>query len=591
MNRLVPVLVVVACVLGGLLWYALGRGGEPAPAPAPTTVDESADPTGPAGADDSPPVGESGAGVRTEARPDPPAPSAPAPRAGSGLSDSILTGRLVRADRQPVRDATCAGWIRRGHEYRHLETSTNGDGRFAVAAPPDFDGPGRMLVLRARSPERVEAAWHRAEVGLPHALQPGETWLGDLEVAELPLLVAGTVTGPTPGDGAGTAVFAMPAGLSLTEMRNRRLPDGYRCETDAAGRFCIFGAGAGPHIVVAKRAGACQSAVPTFEPGATDVEVVLEPAGSVAGSVELTGNFDPRHVHVELSGAPVEGHIGSLDEPVLSTLRPIPAGGVVRLSLDSGGAFGADLLRPGVLTCSVFVRGRVEPVRVFDDVRIVAGDTTRDPRLQRIDLSELQTFILLFVAPVGGPPVSSMPVGIRESGQQQWGRRTLAEGGTLIVSTTSGAFDVLAQQRGYRRQLIENVRTDRTIDLELGLEARVTVHLGEALPPGFEATVRLVGEVVDDHPEYEHVEVPRSDEVLVTDANPVALTVPAPGRYRVKVRVRTIGGPRDERMDVVDPTPAEIVVPAGGISEPVEIRLGGRAAYRAARTILHFFPR
>ncbi len=222
------------------------------------------------------------------------------------------------------------------------------DGRFRVTVPAGVAG---VLRLNAFRHGRLEAS---REIPIPMLTPGAESDLGKIVPELLPVVVAGVVTDAEgkPVEGAAVEVIGDDESRDLAAT------------TVANGQFEIRGApGLGNYVVSAHLAGRVSTRVWDIAEGSRGIQLVLESAGSIGGTVVLPqeSRHDRVIVRAMCDGRPV----------AVTAVRA--DGGFVVTGLPAG-------------NYRVIVEGQtVESVRV-SDVTVMSTQVTNDPRLERIML-------------------------------------------------------------------------------------------------------------------------------------------------------------------------------------------------------------
>ena len=527
---------------------------------------------------------------RQEAAPDrlpvevaaPPPTSATSPVAAAS---TVLRGTLLLEDGSPVAGASCAWSIQGVDRSVSGHVPSDGEGRFRIPGPADLRGP-RLLRIRT-CVASVEPAWGYTEMVIAPEYPPGEHDLGFLLVEPLPHLVSGRVVDVGGALVSGARVYAMPDQPELTALGDAGYAERLSALVDARGRFAVYGRLAGGTVrLVVRQPAFFQLRPVVVKVGEVDALVEIGAAAGLAGSV-LTGPvISSKHLAVELTGPAVVGHLGVGDGPLPAAVRPRAEGESVRIPVQSDGTFEIDGLRPGWVDVAVHCLGVGKAVAAVPSVSVPAGAVGRDSRLQSIDLRHLRGVPLRLVDEAGRG-VAGLAVGVRDVGVSAWERMVSDPDGRVMAVTGIGAVDVLVQDGGFQRQLLSDVRGERVITLAQGLPLTLAFELGEQVP-GFEVSAQLVGGERTVSPA--SVQGPRSALQWLQESHPMEFCVPEPGLYRIEVTVRVRGGPALHARQVVDLDPLEVLVPPGGSSGTLPVRLGADAIGKAVRQIRYFFP-
>ena len=411
---------------------------------------------------------------------------------------ALLRGRLVEPDGTPAREVAFE-FLARGEDlWQHQAGKTDRDGRFTVAAG-QLDEPTQADWLwfdvgGSRGSNAGSSAPRRRATAPPRMLRAGSDELGDLVLAEAPLLVAGRIEregGP------------VPKGLNcwvVCETRNAETGEtdgeytfGQYLQVDDDGSFTVRGtAGRGQHqLLVAHESILPPEPIP-FTPGATGVVVKLSAAHAVAASLLLPEGADlgmlrcslkPASTAPGATGAPPPAAGKDAQEPRQGT--PEPAG--------SGRAdVRWQAVPPGTYTLAIHSTLGTQPLVEIAGV-VVPAPANGDPRLSEIDLRNLvRTVELRLFGPDGQrleeawgmamqPPGSAGP----EHGHAFWGNPA-----KLLLP--SGPYDLLVGVVGWRPTPLRG-HAER-IDVHLQAWPTVKVQIADLpkLPPDASLTVQLV---------------------------------------------------------------------------------------------------
>jgi hypothetical protein len=201
--------------------------------------------------------------------------------------------------------------------------------------------------------------------------------------------------------------------------------------------------------------------------GATGLRVVLEPHGSLAGSVQL---------------APVQ-------RPSDISVLVLRAGqGIAVAKLADDGSFTVERLAPGVVSVVISLRTGVAAERrasrrEIADVVVAGGETTRDPRLQAVSIAGTAISLRVRVTDRAGKPIAHASV------QAATGFDELTDAdGTADVRPPQVPVSVLVSAFGYRDVELTSVDADTTVALDPALRVRLTT---DARPQGHAPDYRL----------------------------------------------------------------------------------------------------
>jgi len=336
---------------------------------------------------------------------------------------------LSRHERNPAPRSPAAGPLRvdaSPHE-------TDSEGRFEIPWPPALETAGSFLRFEEQAPVRGAAPdWfpRYVEVDCPEFSADGlRLEVGDLELGELPLLVAGRVLDPS-GEGVNQAWLWVryPGGdpeQADVPWYNLNLLYRGPVATDAEGRFEIRGAGTYPALQVsATRRDLGSSEQRRVPPGTADLTLVLQPdedlvqtRGSLAGGLLIDPEVPLPELEFSLSSS--QG-----DQDTLAV----------------GGGFRFRNLHPGTSRFRVRTRQTNWTVATVEDIPIRAGGETRDPRLQPLDLRGRLRLLQLRLERSDGRPLGEELVKLRADGQ---GGQLKTDDQGRLLALVRAADDVL----------------------------------------------------------------------------------------------------------------------------------------------------
>jgi hypothetical protein len=460
------------------------------------------------------------------------------------------------------------------------------DGKPASWQPRLTDDAGRFRVAVAATwlDRRVEAIRIGAgdEWGVWHGsvqLTAGDHELGDVLLAPVPTLVAGTLVGP----GGGPPPANTRAGIQrkapgdatwqwLHGVRLAQKPDG------------TFHANAEPptgelRLVVLGDGFAPVAPVP-FVAGARDVRIELRAGGSLRATARI-GSQIAGHCMEPLLVPDGDGAVSSVllpFAPELDSRVPGERSFVKDEPLTMQWTWPA--VAPGRYRLEVWLRGQSAPSLVVPDLVVVDGECNDDPRCQDLTIPGLQTITVTVpqstvverTSPtVGGGFVFVLEGDIATS-------RCVQLDSPVAFFTATGPLDVLVRVPGHRERILRGLTADTTVELERG----IAVNLRCEPPPAAGETVQCSLTAVDDRLGTANAVIysPAAGgsggepwyRIAVTTApwlaEGAAFHVPAPGRYRVAATARTADG--TERSCVC--TPAEIAVPEAGLTATIARR-------------------
>ncbi|MAG58169.1 MAG: hypothetical protein CMJ83_17930 [Planctomycetes bacterium] len=476
---------------------------------------------------------------------------------------AVVVGRLVRRDGTPWSRTEIWAWSRLV-PYRpdtHQETiTTTGDGRFRLLVrDPIPEGGSRRIRLTVRGPEgNGTVGW----LDLSRALSAGPNDVGDVVLDLGELLVGGQVVDDTgrPVEGARYSV-----GMLVEKNGKEYWPD-VRVSgdplTDDQGRFAVYTVTGDPLPTTALRFRARHSGflsgerVP-FSIGTRSLHYVIERAGGLAGSVVLASGQAPE------------------DFKITIWRGKSPSWAEVR----TDGSFEKSALRAGRVDVTIeLLTGTYDgaPSKKVKDLEIVAGVVTRDPRLQNVRLESDVKKVALTLVDRTGAPVGRARVEVLGDANP---RATYSDGkGRVVVRSKTLPLDCRITAWGFRRRVVRDVRADRRVVLDRGLDVRIITSVQTK---GSDPEYLLGAQVVRVKPngmhEYVFARISPARGTLFDAKGRLKLRFPEPGTFRIdpylvvigpvasggsigmkpvpEITVRDVPGPQTFRIDI----PQELV--------------------------------
>lgn len=367
-----------------------------------------------------------------------------------GAAQTVVSGRLLLPDGTPAaeRDARIAvGQNDLSRRESFVRTDAAGGFRF----PLDTSLEERaLLVLDAR------IALEHGALGASAMLEgpvSGERNLGDLWLAPEPLLAAGRVV-----DTSGRPIPGALVRASAAYSGGGFLPVG-RVYADAGGAFAIHarsalsGSALSALRLTAEHPRFAQAEGVPVLAGAADVELVLEGAGRIAGSVLFDEEWFCDFARV----------------------RATPAGAEewTEAEIERPGSFSLPSLAPGEWTVKIGMWGEEEGGVTVEGVRVAAGVVCRDPRLQDVDLRGKARYISLSVVDGSGAPLEEAELRYRTPGGDAWNEASDIENGRAFLFTTLSELEVFATAEGCRGAFVPAARDGQEIVLAEGIPVRL----------------------------------------------------------------------------------------------------------------------
>jgi hypothetical protein len=335
--------------------------------------------------------------------------------------------------------------------------ATDEEGVLRLAVDDTFKTmPERSLRLRGTDarPQPVEAL-----VTLPEALVPGANDLGVVRLVPPPLVCGGRIVDH---DGVGVAGADLQVEQRSTGQPSPQQVRGLRCRSDADGRFELRGSSPPTDLSLHVTATGHLPRDQAFVLGVPDLEVRLDPAAALAGSVRLDEVVLASDVLVELTDA--DG----------THMQRLTVHGQL-------GDFVFDRLPPGTANVRVHLLGDPDGVTA-DNVPLRSGETTRDPRLQEIDLGKGRHVVNFTVVDQMGQPVPDAQVVVRHGELQRAfeGYRLAAGQGRIVARP--GPVAVIAFADDFRTVQTDALTDGARIVLPPALAVRFTLPAGCPVP-------------------------------------------------------------------------------------------------------------
>lgn len=391
-----------------------------------------------------------------------------------GSDHPVLRLRVLDGEREPLRSTELAArlvTVEDGDRSSHEESrATDPEGLLWVDVPRLWGREGeRALELQLASP--AAGAGGRARVDLSRDLPNGLVDLGDVVLGRAEVLVTGVVLSPDGSPAAGASIeVSVPHEYGEGQVYHEPRDD-LGATADAAGRFEVVGELEGDALRLGASVDDVHSAPVDCRRGAREVRLELREGGRVAGRLLLDEGVDPRSLHLVVLPADDRAQ----DWNARRTAQVAP-----------GGAFEVTQVLPGLHDVRVDPRGAGEGIVVAEGVAVRSGETTRDPRLDPVDLrGRLVAFELELVPPRAGDAV----VGVAEAVLHQASGGTEAQAQTLFLHGARQSFclhassvDLDLRVTGYRSVELRDVRGPTRVELRRGLPVRLRL-VGEGELP------------------------------------------------------------------------------------------------------------
>jgi hypothetical protein len=374
------------------------------------------------------------------------------------LETTVLVFRAVDERGQPI-----AGELSVGKEHQHagawsstsLEVSTDAEGVFEIAIEPWLRGERRLLAVEA--PECGLAA----SLDLSRDFPLARVEMGELVLTPPPLVAEGRVvdTAGRPIEDAVVLVSEARVFGADGELHFARLHDA-RARTGADGAFRLARRVDGDIVRLELVHPGFLAEPLEVAPGTRGIELIAVGTGGLAGRLLTDSLLRPRVY--------VRGGAGSA-----------PAKGAAH---EADGGFLFATLVPDTYTLSVAVGDDV--LIEVGDLVVTAGEVTRDPRIQALDLrGRLHAFTLVLIPPEPDRDLRGT-VHFAPAGRGEPERREFFFGTKVTVLAVEPRIDATLKVQGFRaeRLIVSEPRTE--VRLRPGIEVVL------ALPPDLELPAR-----------------------------------------------------------------------------------------------------
>lgn len=428
-----------------------------------------------------------------------------------GALATFVTGRLVGSDSRPLANMRFSAWIPQppetsctGNDPHGWFRRTDADGRFELRFDVDAATltATELLLSVGRSGPGADtraAGLLRGDdlaVPLPVQVRMGSVALGDIVVpgfAALPVVATGRVVSDhgVPVPHAEIRVMrrwrsewdhayalwevGRPAGAdSRFELRGRA--EGKNLGLIATGEFWI-----------------CADPAP-FEIGARNVDVIVSRAGGLEGSV--TGLGKP--ISTLLRESPINVLVAGPGAGIASRNQVRHGqshGERCELEIEQD-KFATHELLPGTYSVQFGAPWDPKPLLEVAGIVVKAGEVTRDPRLQGVDLTRFMQKRIVTVVDDRGTTVASATVGVRDASDSSRGftKFSTYPNGRAVVLTAVGAIDLVVAAEGHLAVTVPNVTGDTVVTMQRALPRLVTIRLDDSVvlpPPPFSITADL----------------------------------------------------------------------------------------------------
>ena len=426
----------------------------------------------------------------------------------------VIVGRVLGQDGVPLSSERVFALVRSEErkQLQQVEARTDADGTFRAELSEKVALDANVLVTILTY--GVTGWTMRADHAAPVRVVPGELQLGDLVLAD-----AG---GPMEGvclDPAGEPV----AGLDVHVAQDYDI--GVVARTDEEGRFSFGGQVWAPEV---------ELSIPRSD------WVLIEPEVVPRGSTDLTLRV--------ARGGRIEGTVLVDDESALSGMslyvypHDAETSGASWSSygeFEDDGRFVASGLATGRYTC-VFRRTGTELARV-EDVAVRVAETTRDPRLQNLDLADAVHTVEFGIRTVDGGRLNASVVAVADGKIVGYCNGVRGDERAVLTFPADRPVQVAVRQSGYSPAIFDGADVPAEVVLERGLEVALYTQARPALRLG-SSTAHLSFRLAGDDPERSELVGPIAVSGELATEGVAKVLFPEPGRYRLHVSIHTPAG-------------------------------------------------
>ena len=330
------------------------------------------------------------------------------------------------------------------------------------------EGTTRMLTVTLKG-DGPDGAGAMGSVDLSREFPDGRTDLGDLVLDAAPIFAAGRVVDP-----GGTGVAGAELFLQVREGPGDESGRGwwnpvwdFDHRADEEGFFEVRGRFAGEAFRIGAKADGMAGKAVDFVSGDRSVVVQLTAAGSIRGLVLLDEDVPPDELHVRAAPRTDGSDVYTYDD--------------VNSRLDEEGGFAIGGLLPGAYELQVRVDGYSDSLHVIEGVVARGGLVTDVPAIDLRGRLHVYRFTIVTEDPdeqvQGNLEVRPTGASEEEGGQSRWFHER-----EVVVISEHPALDVEVSARGYRKEVLAEVRGDTEVHLRRGIPVRVLLR-GDARIP------------------------------------------------------------------------------------------------------------
>ncbi len=393
-----------------------------------------------------------------------------------GEQIAVLRGRFVDANAAPLAKSVFDSFLAlhgSDQEEEWLATHSRSDenGRFSIDVPvrQAQDGPFALIFKRIADDGTTTEG---ARVPLAGPIVAGERDLGDVAIGPLPALFEGVVLDASEAPVRGAVVTVARKASSEDAPAEDYVSDwepiwGMRSTSDAHGHFTMCGTlEDGQFVLVAEKEGLRGRPIAASK-GAKAVALHVAPTGEIGGQVLLDPTIARNAVRIWVNEPNDEyANLESMNRE--------------EITLDDENKFTARNLLPGDYTLTI--SSQSSTLQTIDGVHVKSAETTRDGRLNPLDLRGSAVAISLTVVDANHEPIPHAYVYFGDSGGT--GDRSFAyvANGKVSLTHSGKGVDAYIYSEGYCSVSVKHVLADEEIVMHRAPRVRLILPKGVHLP-------------------------------------------------------------------------------------------------------------
>lgn len=291
----------------------------------------------------------------------------------------------------------------------------------------------------------------------------------------------------------------------------------YHVSVGEHGNFAIRGAPlASPFTLRVKGKPYAASDVKHIMSGTRGLELTVSKWGHVAGWITTSPDVKPEELLVEILGPTVDHKTTAI--------------------VYCDGEFSARKIPAGLVRVLVREQGANQPLALVENVRVMSGEATEDPRLDPIDVrGKIRQMSLRVVDPTGRPIPRADVYPQAHALIPGYDLRKTDANGEVSFPVAAAPLRCVVRAAGFRLRCIE-LSKSATLTIHPGIPVRLYLDFGVPIPAGVTGTVYLGSK--DYGWSYARSDRPPAVKKEIKLATPyVDLTVEAPGRHDIRVRI------------------------------------------------------